>query len=394
MISVVCIKCGHDLPDGSLYCNICGKKQATQQRRKAKRPNNDGGAWKRGSTWTAIWTTEKSDLTDDNRIIRHRSTKGGFKTRKAAEDYAKQMSDLKVRPREAPTLKEYWEHYEKNGLQKLSKKKALGYKKAWERLAPLHGKRVNALFTPDIQKVIDDQNLTYWNVKDIKNLLQHLFDFAAGEGWASRELPDLITLPDANPTERVPFTVEETKKIWDAYCNGNRDAGMALIMIYTGMMPGELQLLTVADVDFENGLVSAGVGLKTKVRKKNSAVLNKEALALLRERCEGLQPEDYIFYKRAKTFYKRYYAALEAIPGVRQLEPYSCRHTTATVLAVKKLLPEEAIQRVMRWSSPAMLRVYAHADLDDARRAVEELNVDHRVDHENGFQAVTVIERE
>ena len=69
-------------------------------------------------------------------------------------------------------------------------------------------------------------------------------------------------------------------------------------------------------------------------------------------------------------FYNMYYGALEKA-GVRKLSPYSCRHTTATALAIDKNIAPQTIKKVMRWSSTKMLDRYAHPEISDAVEAVE-----------------------
>jgi integrase len=137
------------------------------------------------------------------------------------------------------------------------------------------------------------------------------------------------------------------------------------------MMPGELQLLVKENINFKNGTIS-GMGLKTEVRRATPVVLSEEAYFILQERVNGLADTDSVFYKNEKKFYKMYYKALEAA-GVRKLTPYSCRHTTATILAVKKNIPVQAIKKMMRWSTEKMLNNYAHPDVEDARSAANAI---------------------
>ena len=40
-----CIKCGVELPEGSVYCNMCGKKQLRESKKKA-RGNGQGSVFK------------------------------------------------------------------------------------------------------------------------------------------------------------------------------------------------------------------------------------------------------------------------------------------------------------------------------------------------------------
>ena len=72
-------------------------------------------------------------------------------------------------------------------------------------------------------------------------------------------------------------------------------------------------------------------------------------------------------------WYADYYAALEAA-GCRRLTPYSCRHTTATALAVTKNIAPQTVKKVMRWSTARMLDRYAHPDNDAALAAVNTLS--------------------
>ncbi len=73
-----------------------------------------------------------------------------------------------------------------------------------------------------------------------------------------------------------------------------------------------------------------------------------------------------------KEFYDRYYAALEAA-GTRRLSPYSCRHTTATALAITAGIAPQTVKNVMRWANTKMLDRYAHPDQEDALAAVDKI---------------------
>ena len=68
-----------------------------------------------------------------------------------------------------------------------------------------------------------------------------------------------------------------------------------------------------------------------------------------------------------------YYAVLEAAK-CRRLEPYSCRHTTATALAISEGIAPQTIKKVMRWSTTKMLDRYTHPDDQEAIEAVNRLS--------------------
>ena len=72
-----------------------------------------------------------------------------------------------------------------------------------------------------------------------------------------------------------------------------------------------------------------------------------------------------------QTFYTRYYEALEQA-GVRRLVPYSCRHTTATALALQNIAPS-VIQEIMRHSKYTTTQRYIHPDMSSMAAAVNQM---------------------
>jgi integrase len=142
-------------------------------------------------------------------------------------------------------------------------------------------------------------------------------------------------------------------------------------MIYTGMMPGEAMALKVDMIDIEGHRIH-GAGMKTKVRKTTDIVLAEAIIPLVQDLIDHAQESGYIWKRVEKDWYDDYYGALEDA-GCRRLTPYSCRHTTATALAVTKNIAPQTVKKVMRWSTTAMLDRYAHPDQKDALKAVNRL---------------------
>ena len=110
-----CTKCGAQLPDGSSYCNICGKKQqaaaADEKKRKTKtRGNGTGTAVKRGKTWMARIVLGYYTGDDGKRHART-ANRCGFATKKEALDYIPQLKK-DAESSASLTLSGYWEFYE------------------------------------------------------------------------------------------------------------------------------------------------------------------------------------------------------------------------------------------------------------------------------------------
>ena len=364
---MVCIKCRSEIPDGSKYCLKCGALQAPPVRKRL-RGNGQGTAIKRGGTWTAIWTVEVYPDTEERKIHQRRRWKGGFKTKREALAFAANPAEEKA---ESPTLRTYWTGWSKSDLLDLSKSKQTAFKIAWNKWEPLAGTRMEDITINRLQDCVDEKAPTYYPAKDMKTLMSHLYKRAVAEGNARTNLAEFIRLPPLDEKELQPFTEIELYKLWDAYGKGDTFVGFLLLMIYSGMMPGELFKLEHGMVDWGKHEI-VGCGLKTKKRKATPIVfpdMIAPVLSDLIERTEG--KSKYVLGMNRENFYAEYHAALQRA-GVRDLPPYSCRHTTATALALGNIAPS-VIQEVMRHTKFSTTQRYIHPDRDAALAAVNTM---------------------
>ena len=359
---MICRLCHKAAPDGA-YCIFCGKRQDVS-RAGHKRGNGQGTAYKRGKKWEGC--RPGYQYTDENGNHRVRPRKCGFATKREALEWASVKTVVDIH---SPKVIELWEQYRDNDLPKLGASKQTAYKIARKHLEPLMGMEIHLVTLEDIQKTVNASCPTYYPARDCKQLLKNLYKLAAADGWVNGSLPDYILLPERNERERQPFTIDEQRAIWASYEAGNADAALPLVMIYTGMMPGELQQLRPEMIDWKARRI-VGAGLKTKVRRESPIWIPDGLVPVLRDLVDASTSESgYILPRNESAFYARYYAALERA-GVRRLEPYSCRHTTATALAIDNGVAPQTIQRIMRWSTTRMLDRYAHPDDATAQATV------------------------
>ena len=337
------------------------------------RGNGQGSAIKRGKTWTAIVTvgwTNPAHPGEPKKPIRR--SKGGFPDKKSAIAYCPVLLAGGIEPRkQPPRLSEYWTTYSEGKMKEISRGEQSAYRTAWKKLTPIHDVRVDCISVDLMQKTIDAACSTFDPAKDCRSLLTNLFEIAAAEKMASETLPSFITLPQHEETEPIPFNADEQKAIWKAYDDGDIRAAVPLLMIYTGMMPGELMALRVEHIDLESRTIMRA-GLKTKVRKRTPVVLADCILPVVQDLIDHAMPSGYIWSRNEKKWYDNYYAVIEAA-GCRKLPPYSCRHTTATALAVDQNVAPQTIKKIMRWSSTKMLDHYAHPDTQDALDGVNKI---------------------
>lgn len=350
------------MPLNASYCPFCGRPVIYTHNVK-KRGNGQGSAYKRGNTWTAEVTAYYFDDKDGKRK-RKKKTKGGFSTKAKALEYC---ASLRVAPKTAPKLSELFSFYETNSLPKLSKDKQIAYKKAHERLAPVMGRRIDALTIQDLQSCVNDNASTYYTAKDMKTVLSHLYQNAMANQYVTINLSQFIELPDLHEKEAKAFTPDEVDKLWDAFLNGDSFIGYLLLMIYSGMMPAELFACQKSMIDLDKCEIY-GCGKKTR---KTSVIVFADVARPVVEVLLSLYDGDLLYPHHKTDWYDEYHAAATRA-GVRDLPPYSCRHTTGTE-AARQNLNASMIQKIMRHKKITTSQRYIHLGTEEAHNGINSI---------------------
>lgn len=367
---MICIKCKKEVPDGP-YCCQCG---AAQQRKPVNRTraNGTGTAIKRGKTWTVIiscgsYVKENEDGTMT--LVRKRKSKGGFRTKTEALEYGQTLA--KEPERTMPTLNDLWSSWKKNELPRLSDSKQQAYTIARTRLEPIIHREIASLTTDDLQNVVNENCTSYYTARDVKSLLSHLYNRAMRDQFVQINLSKFLVLPELEEKEAQPFTAEEVKTMWEAYANGERFLGYILLMIYSGMMPAELFACKVDMINWDRHEIY-GCGRKTKKRKEVPIIFSDFMEPVLRDLCgSASEKTGKLLAMNKDRFYHKYHKTLQGI-GVRDLPPYSCRHTTATD-AVKQNASLAFVQQLMRHAKITTTQRYVHLGTEEAHNVANKL---------------------
>lgn len=202
----------------------------------------------------------------------------------------------------------------------------------------------------------------------MRDLLSILYERAMAEQLVTVNLAKYIVLPELNETETVPFTESEIIKLWEDYYQGHTQTGYFLLMIYTGMMPGELLRLSPDMIDIQNKKIT-GCGIKTRKRKETAIVIPDIIIPLLETLLQQSTQER--FYPDVRdNFYDYFSEMIKRTNCNNELRPYSCRHTTATLLANKNISPA-IIQEAMRHAKITTTQRYIHINTDVIQSAVQ-----------------------
>ena len=359
---MICKKCGVTLPDQAAYCFMCGAAQSPLPRTGRKRGNGEGTVIKRGKTYTAIYTK----YINGRRITK---TKGGFIRRKDAIAYIPELKNTKSKG--VITLDSLYQPWSTSAMLKLSTSKQVAYKIAWEKLAGIAYDNIAELTIGDLQSVIDAKAPTFYPARDMKSLLSHLYKRACAQGDVLTNLAQYIVLPELEEGEPTPFTKEELKALWKSYADGDRFVAYILLMIYSGMMPGELLKCEKSMIDWEKQTIIRS-GLKTKKRKATPIVIADIIIPVLQDICNREEGKKLVSLKK-NDFYDEFDATLRRC-GCRDLTPYACRHTTGTEIALSGAnIAPSVIQEVMRHSKFTTTQRYIHPDTVDALNAVNKI---------------------
>lgn len=283
-----------------------------------------------------------------------RRTKSGFPTKAAALAYIPILK--REKKTEKITLGKLYSGWSTSAMLKLSESQQEKMQIAKNRLASIWDLDITTLTVDDLQDVVDRNTSTYYPARDMKVLLSHLYEKACAHEYVRTNLAKYITLPSLEEQEQIPFSLDEITAFWKDYSEGNIFSGYILLMIYTGMMPGELLSCKKDMINWDKQTIY-GCGKKTKKRRATPLVIADVILPVLSQLVDSAPDTRLCPYKKA-TFYRYYDKTIERC-GVRALPPYSCRHTTATVLADIEY-NVTVIKEIMRHSKLETTQRYIH----------------------------------
>lgn len=365
-----CSKCFAELPSGSRFCPMCGAPVSVRTQKPKARGNGTGSVYRVGKTWaasvTAGYKIELVDGVPKSTAIRRK--KQGFKTKKEALAYISVLQSEKVQ-RKTPTLNDLWVAYQQGAYTKLSASKQESYRIAWRRIECLGTAKISDLTTPVLQECVNKGGKTHYPARDMKDLLSKLYQIAMANQFVTSNLARFLILPDQESREREAFNDNEVRLLWNDYAAGNLWTGYVLLMIYTGMMPGELLGVRKENIDWARKEIVKS-GKKTKVRKETPIVLADVIVPVLADLCANSK-SDKLLEANKDSFYKSYYEVLERA-GTRKLVPYSCRHSTATALALANIAPS-VIQQIMRHAKITTTQQYIHIDMAACLDAINRM---------------------
>lgn len=371
-----CKKCKKEIPDGSLYCNHCGKKQVTTKRKAHKRAHGTG--------------TIRKDMRYANPYIAlaPSTTSGKGRTYIGCyESAAKAQAAIdkyctEVRPELYNIkLEKLYEMWSKNHFESLTESGKQGYRAAFKSIDTLHSRKMRELKTADFQTCIDkcvEKGASRSKCEKVRQLCSQLCKCAMQNDIMDKNYAEFLKLPKEEKKEKNIFTDSELKTLWEH--TDDKRVQIILFMIYTGFRIGEIVKIQKSDVHIEEGYIIGGS--KTEAGKNRIVPLPpmpeiKEFIAQWLKESNN----DFLIGGTANNFREySFYPALCELnmidPPVYnnksrkkefknpRLTPHCTRHTFATLSVNAGFSPENLQKIIGHANFETTADIYVHQDLD------------------------------
>lgn len=375
-LTMVCKKCRKEIPDISIYCMFCGRKQVTAERIK-RRPNEAGSVYKVSGARSKPWRAVIS---------------GGGK-RVHVGYYATQTEALKALAAYEPqgsvvhcdmTVRDVYESWSAVKQDTLTESGWANYKAAWKRMEAIADINIASIKTADYQKILDGmkKSVSRSSCEKFRNLASQLCQWAMQNDLIDKNYAEFLVLPENKKTsDREYFTEDEISRLWEI--SENLSARIVIVMIYTGMRINELFSLRVEDVHLDEEIAPGRTasyvigGEKTDAGRNRVIVLHSRILPFVREWMEE-RGRVYLVERNGShakiddhNFRKRdYYPLLDSL-GIPRISPHKARHTFASRGAKAGISPTVLQNLIGHEKYETTANYYTHVDLVQLADGIE-----------------------
>lgn len=390
-----CPECNREISSAAISCPGCGypinmppahKKKSKKKGGGSKLPNGYGSVYKlsgnRRKPWVAAKTfgwildEEKGTVKQNQRPIGYFPTKS--EALDALANYNENPYDIDTHN---ITFEEVYNKWSAEYFPTLkSKSSARTVIAAYKYCKPIYNMRMRDIRVNHLEQTIKDAKVGDSTKARMKSLFNLMYRYAMKHEIVDKDYAALCdSVKKPKPTiERIPFSQEEIKALWD-----NIDfpfVDMVLIGIYSGWRPQELAILKIANVDLEARTFTGG--LKTEAGIDRIVPIHpliyslveenyNKALAMGSEHLfndENGQQGTYLTYDKYRGRFKK------VMKRVNQAhKPHDTRHTFITKGKyykmddyILKMIVGHAINDVTE-------KTYTHRVIEELRREIEKI---------------------
>ena len=364
---MLCIKCKKTIPEDSLYCNYCGKKQTAAPAKTHKRGHGQGSITK-DKRYKNPWIAHAPAT----RYGGGRTYLGSFPTRNAAQEAIENYLKSGRSELWNATLAEVYELWAETHYKSVSDSAVKLYSCMWKRFEGISAKKMRDLRTADYQDIVNAA--TSKSACDTIKALALMINRCAMENdIIVKNYAEFIKIPKFEKKEKRIFSKDEIAKLWEN--SHDKRVQAVLLMIYTGFRIGEIVALKVGDIDLDKGIITGGE--KTSAGKDRIVPIppNIPELSSFLKNFIEQSKNDRLFQMTVSQFRDQvFYGALIycRIPE-RGLTPHSTRHTFASLSAAAGMRPENLSKIIGHSDFSTTAEVYIHQDVDTLLKEMSKI---------------------
>nr|DAT90073.1 MAG TPA: Integrase [Caudoviricetes sp.] len=318
-------------------------------------------------------------------------TLGYYPTRKAAmlalAEYNKSPYDIDATK---ITFKEVYEKWSMREFPNMGTSQVNLMKVSFKRFESLHDIKMFDIRTNHLQTVFDENTqISRVYQEKMKSLLRRMYRFCLKNDIVQKDYSEFVQLTAVDNEEsiHIPFTAEEIKMLWDNVNMGVplkysakdiRDifpVDLILILIYTGMRPGEILKIENDNIFLEDRYMVGGI--KTGAGKNRVIPIHNDIFPLVEKRTKQ-GGKYFVKYKSDNPPVLSQFRKFMFDPVMENLNfnhlPHDGRHTFATFADNAEITPV-MVKRIMGHKIKDLTqRVYTHKDITDIVEAVNKIN--------------------
>ena len=238
-------------------------------------PNGYGNISKLSGKRRNPWRVRKTNgwVIDEktNKLKQQYITIGYYPTRQTAlqalSSFNADPSDLSLRNM---TFAEVYEKWSEKKYTQISESNISGYKAAYKICEPLYNTKFCDIKLPHLQRIVDNSGKNPPTLKKLKIFLNQMFDYAVKNSIITKDEHKVEFLEIGKGTQSTlhyRFTYAEIEKLWE-WAPGNEYVQLILMLIYSGVRPGELFNLRSELVDLEAKYFTVEKGKNVNAARK------------------------------------------------------------------------------------------------------------------------------
>lgn len=380
---MLCIKCRNELPEGSKYCNVCGRKQTAQKKKRThKRAHGTG--------------TISKDPRYKNQYIAHapaiasglgRVYLGAFATMAEAQDAISEYIKHGRPELHSATVEDIYNLWSESHYKEITGLSVHKYKAYWKRFESISSMKMSEVRTAHLQTIVNKEDVTPQVAYEIKVLAKALCKVAMENDLLDKNYAEFLKLPKIERKEKMIFSSEQLKTLWDN--TDIPDVRTILVMIYMGFRVGEVLQLRTENIHIDEGYIIGGE--KTEAGRNRIVPFPPEIPEIKEFVSEWLDNADAsgslfpISYTSFKD--RNYYETLinlgivdgymknykPVFNSANHITPHSTRHTFASLSSAAGMRPENLQKIIGHANYQTTANIYIHQDVEALQNEMSKL---------------------